>query len=156
MRRTHFSVQGCLVDSNVWVALTFPAHSQHRTAQEWVATAAMESPLLWCRETQLTYLRLVSTPAIHRGYQIPRVTNSDAFALLDELTSMPNVLVVSVEPWETLRLFRSLALSARTAPRVYMDAYLAAWAIAADVPLATLDDDFLAFRPFGLKLQLLA
>jgi toxin-antitoxin system PIN domain toxin len=148
-------VQGCLVDSNVWVALTFPAHSRHRTVRDWVAAATSESPLLWCRETQMSYLRLVSMPAIHRGYQVPRVTNADAFALLDELISMPNVLVVSAEPPEVWTLFRALALSVRTAPRVYMDAYLAAWAIAADVPLATLDADFEAFRAHGLKLQLL-
>jgi toxin-antitoxin system PIN domain toxin len=151
-----FIVQGCLVDSNIWVAVTFAAHPQHRAALEFIASASVDAPLLWCRQTQLSFLRLISTPAIHRSYYVPQLTNADAFAVLDDLTALPSSLVVSDEPPGAVTRFRRLAHSVKSAPKVYMDAYLAAWAIAADVTLATLDDGFAAFRPHGLKLRIVA
>jgi predicted nucleic acid-binding protein len=43
----------------------------------------------------------------------------------------------------------------QAAPKRWMDAYLAAFAITADLSLISLDQDFRQFEPEGLRLQLL-
>ena len=53
-------------------------------------------------------------------------------------------------------LWRSLAGLNSVSPKVWMDAYLAAFAIAAGLRLATLDKDFNNYLPHGLDLDLLS
>jgi len=52
-------------------------------------------------------------------------------------------------------LWRSAAALPSASPKVWMDAYLAAFAISAGMQLVTLDRDFNNFVPLGLDLQLL-
>ena len=53
-------------------------------------------------------------------------------------------------------LWRSLAGLNSASPKVWMDAYLAAFAIAAGLRLTTLDKDFNNYLPNGLDLNLLS
>jgi len=54
-----------------------------------------------------------------------------------------------------LTLWHSLSALNRASPKVWMDAYLAAFATAGGLRLLTLDRDFKSFVPQGLKLSLL-
>ena len=61
----------------------------------------------------------------------------------------------SREPPELGRIWRQLGAIEQAAPKRWMDAYLAAFAIAAGLSLISLDQDFRQFEPEGLTLQLL-
>ena len=157
MRRTRFNVQGCLVDTNVWIAAVFPPHPFHASAMWLINAATATQPLIWCRSTEQSFLRLATTASVYRQFDVAggRISNRVALAMLSNLRTMSYV-VERAEPIGIVGLWHRIADVSSPSPRIWMDAYLAAWAIAADVPLATLDADFEAFRSFGLKLQLLA
>ena len=83
------------------------------------------------------------------------LTNSDALLTLDNLQALPQVTWRD-EPPGVLGLWRTLAGLDSASPKVWMDAYLAAFAIAAGLRLVTLDKDFYNFFPQGLDLALLS
>ncbi len=143
-----------LIDTHVWLALTFQNHPGHGLARSAFLAATPEIPWLWCRATQQSFLRLASTPAITRVYDETRVTNQDAWMALEMLLARPEVTVVD-EPPGVMGLLGRLGAVEAAAPRRWMDAYLAAVAIAGGWRFLTLDRDFLAFRTEGLQLELL-
>jgi uncharacterized protein len=60
-----------LLDVNVLVALLWPAHEEHRRAQEWFSRNA---PAGWatCPMTQASFVRIVSNPSFSRDAVAPR------------------------------------------------------------------------------------
>jgi predicted nucleic acid-binding protein len=59
------------------------------------------------------------------------------------------------EPSGARDLWLKLAVGNRPSPNVWMDAYLAAFAIMIDAELVTFDRGFVKFQSHGLKLRLL-
>ena len=53
-----------LLDSNVWVALSFDRHEQHREALAWFDAVPDDGSACFCRMTQNSFLRLVSSKRI--------------------------------------------------------------------------------------------
>ncbi len=51
-------------DVNVWIALSYDGHVHHKAAQEWFATLDDHDILCFCRITQISFLRLLTTAAI--------------------------------------------------------------------------------------------
>jgi uncharacterized protein len=147
-------VPACLLDSNVWLAAAFAEHPAHALARGVLRTASAEQPALWCRATQQSFLRLASTPVITRAYGVPKISNGDAWAALQTFLALPQVDVI-VEPPELTRTWCELGAIEQVAPKRWMDAYLAAFAIAAGLTLISLDRDFRQFERQGLTLQLL-
>jgi len=82
------------------------------------------------------------------------VTNADALALLAQIQSLPNV-AFQEEPEEVVPLWHRLASRNTASPNLWMDAYLAAFAIQSGLTLLTLDAGFRQFESAGLLLQLL-
>jgi predicted nucleic acid-binding protein len=80
------------------------------------------------------------------------MTNRDAWAALDALLALPQV-VERDEPPGTAATWRQLAALDTASPKVWMDAYLAAFAICGGLRLVTLDSDFSRFVSQGLSLQ---
>ncbi|MFI0401670.1 MAG: TA system VapC family ribonuclease toxin [Cyanobium sp.] len=144
----------CLVDSNVWLAAAFAAHPAHAVARRVLLLASAEEPALWCRATQQSFLRLASTPVITQAYGVPKATNGDAWAAFQAFLALPQVDVID-EPPELGRFWCQLGAIEQAAPKRWMDAYLAAFAITAGLPLISLDQDFRQFVPAGLTLHLL-
>jgi predicted nucleic acid-binding protein len=89
-----------------------------------------------------------------RLYDVTRVTNQEAWLALEMLLARPQVTVVDETPGVMALLSRLGAVEA-AAPRRWMDAYLAAVAIAGGWPFLTLDRECLVVRPDGLQLELL-
>jgi toxin-antitoxin system PIN domain toxin len=147
-------VPACLLDVNVWLAAAFSAHPAHGAARRVVITATAIEPALWCRATQQSFLRLASTPVITAAYGVPKATNGDAWAALQAFLALPQVDVID-EPPELGRPWCDLGAIEQAAPKRWMDAYLAAFAIAADVSLISFDQDFRQFEREGLAFQLL-
>jgi predicted nucleic acid-binding protein len=63
---------------------------------------------------------------------------------------------LDAEPEGIRELWLELAALPVASPKVWMDAYLAAFAIRSGLPFATLDADFRRFQAAGLQLQLLS
>jgi toxin-antitoxin system PIN domain toxin len=143
-----------LFDSNVWLALTFSAHPHHALALKTFAGATTGRPAFFCRATQQSFLRLATTPAILKTYGAEGFSNQDAANLLHDLTKLPNIRTLD-EPAVLEPLWLRLASVSSASPKVWMDAYLAAFAILHEVEFVTLDRDFRNHESAGLKLNLL-
>ncbi len=147
-------MSACLFDTNVWLAVVFTTHPAHRQAQQALQQATPSAPAVLCRATQQSFLRLASTPALLKAYGAEGLTNRDALATLDALQALPQVVVRDEAPG-VFALWRSAAALPSASPKVWMDAYLAAFALSAHMRLLTLDRDFNNFVPLGLDLQFL-
>ena len=143
---------GCLIDTNVWLALSFARHPHHSAARQAWSLASAQDPWLWCRATQQSFLRLASTPALTQALDVRRCTNLDALQALEAWMALPQVVVVQ-EPPELMACWARLGSMDKAAPKLWMDAYLAALAIAGGWPLLTLDRDFQQFQAQGLRLR---
>jgi len=147
-------VPACLFDTNVWIAATFPKHPFHDLAQRALSQRTSAEPAVFCRATQQSFLRLASTSSLLKNYGSEGQTNRDAWNGLDALQALPQV-VVRDEPPGVLPLWRTFATRDTASPKVWMDAYLAAIAVAGGLRMVTLDSDFKNFVPYGLNLTLL-
>ncbi|CAA6691148.1 MULTISPECIES: TA system VapC family ribonuclease toxin [unclassified Lentimonas] len=141
-----------LFDVNVWLALAFSTHPRHTHAKDAFESASSEAPAVFCRATQQSFLRLVTTPTIQKCYGSELITNTLAWDRWETLAAMPQVLYLGEPPglethWATFAKLNT------PAPKVWMDAYLAAFAKAYDIPITTLDTDFRNFK--GLSVRIL-
>ena len=82
------------------------------------------------------------------------MTNRDALVALSALLALPQVCERE-EPPGTFAIWQRLASRDTASPKVWMDAYLAAFAIGGGLRMVTLDQDFRNFVPNGLKLALI-
>ena len=85
---------------------------------------------------------------------LTNASNADAWVALEAFLALPQVEVMH-EPPELWRHWCQLGAIQQTAPKRWMDAYLAAFAMAAGLLLVSLDRDFSHFEPRGLTVQFL-
>ena len=123
-----------LPDVNVWIALTVQKHVLHRAAHRWF-TSAKEEKLVFCRITQAGFLRLLSNRHVmqdeamtpDQAWQTYRILRSDRrVGYLSEPAGLPEI-------WDTF------TRGSRTAPNLWTDAYLCAFAHAANLTFVTFD-----------------
>lgn len=145
---------GFLVDTSVWVAAAFLHHPAHRLAEAELSAATGQHPACFCRATQQSFLRLITTPSLLRQYGAEGFTNRGALAQYHALRSKLAVVEID-EPIGTVALWHRLAARDTASPKVWMDAYLAAFAITGGLRLVTLDRDFKSYEAHGLQLMLL-
>jgi toxin-antitoxin system PIN domain toxin len=148
-------MRGILGDTSVWVAAFFEEHEFFTRANTFITSRSAKEPALFCRASEQSWLRLVTTPSLHTLYKTPKITNLDAVAILAAWHTRPHIRCLDTEPKGTRELWLELAAIPSASPKVWMDAYLAAFAIRADLPFATLDADFRRFEASGLDLHLL-
>lgn len=139
-----------LFDVNVWVALVFSTHPAHAQGRDAFDAASSEAPAVFCRATQQSFLRLVTTPAIQKCYGSEPISNALAWDRWTSLVAMPQVIFLG-EPPNLQRQWAAYARLATAAPKIWMDAYLAAFAVAYGIPLLTLDTDFLSFEALEVR-----
>jgi len=147
-------VPAALFDTNVWLAALFTTHPFHAQAQQALQNASASAPAVWCRATEQSFLRLATTPALLTAYGAQGMNNRDALHALDALQALPQVSTLDEAPG-TLAQWRQLAARDTASPKVWMDAYLAAFAMAGGLRLVTLDRDFKQFASQGLNLLFL-
>lgn len=148
-------MQGFLVDTNVWLALSFLNHPLHGAARHAFVASASQDPWLFCRATQQSFLRLTSTPVITAAYDVSRLTNRDALQALEALMALPQVALIE-EPPGVMECWARFGAIQKAAPKLWMDAYLAAVAITGGWTMLSLDRDVLQFESQGLRCSLLA
>jgi len=145
------SALGSLYDTSVWVALAFSAHPLHLPAKAEFATASAANPALFCRATQQSFLRLLTTPTIAKAYGVSTPINHDALSILDGFMGSSSVGSVD-EPAKIFARWRSLADLPTASAKCWMDAYLAAFALQAGLKFVTGDNDFKNFAGLNPKL----
>lgn len=147
-------MRGSLFDTNVWIAVLFDSHPFHQQAQRILLEATPKMPAVFCRSTQQSFLRLVSTSALLKTYNAERFTNREALVALNALLSLPQIAERN-EPPAILALWHRLAARDTASPKIWMDAYLAAFAINDGLRIVSLDNDFKQYVANGLDLLLL-
>lgn len=145
---------GSLIDTNVWIAAMFTTHPFHKQARRALHELTPAQPAVFCRSTQQSFLRLASTPTLLKAYGAEGLTNRDALAALDALLALPQVCQRE-EPPGVATLWHRLASRDTASPKLWMDAYLAAFAIRGALRMVSLDHDFKSFKPHALDLVLL-
>ena len=135
-----------LVDSNVWMALAFDRHEHHSAALAWLESETNGGAACFCRTTQNSFLRLATSV---RFLKEEALSNRAALAAYRKLRGDPRCGWLD-EPTDIEAMWFKLAERETPSPKVWMDAYLAAFAIRAGVRFVTLDGDFKKYRRDGL------
>jgi len=143
-----------LCDSNVWLALTLSAHSHHAAARDWLETVVEAASVCFCRATQQTFLRLLTNVTVLGVYEIQPLNNEQAWSLYESLFADDRIVAHHREPAGLERRWKELALRDTSSPKLWMDAYLAAFALAGGYQFVTIDKAFSQFD--GLDLVLLS
>jgi uncharacterized protein len=126
-----------LPDVNVWIALAFASHVHHAKAKNWF-DGLPSAPCFFCRMTQQGFLRLATDP---RVLLANAVTLPEAWKMYDAILRDVRVSL-SDEPVGVEPIWRSLTQGATFTPKVWNDAFLAAFADAAGYELVTFDKGF--------------
>jgi uncharacterized protein len=122
------------LDANVWLALLWSRHVHSEKAREWFEEAGDEQ-FLFCRFTQITVLRLLTTESV-MGRDTKNMSQS--WSLWDKIWADPRIAFLS-EPEGLESEFRVQSRLSTKSPKVWADAYLLAFTISAGVKLVTFD-----------------
>jgi toxin-antitoxin system PIN domain toxin len=123
------------LDINVWLALSSRDHRHFESAWTWYKTLPPRTALVFCRITQLGLLRLLTTQAVMGQGTL---TQSQAWEAYDRLLGTAGAMFVN-EPVGMEPRLRSHTGAPQASPKEWADAYLAAFAEAANLPLVTFD-----------------
>lgn len=118
---------------NVWLALATPEHVHASVARSWWGKE--DGTIAFCRLTQLGFLRLMTTGAAMDGRPL---TMSAAWRVYDRFFEDDRVAFVG-EPADVDTDFRQRAAGRTASPKVWADAWLLAFAKAAEGTLVTFD-----------------
>ncbi len=138
-----------LCDVNLLLALITDRHEHHTAAVRWVDGRETGEAGI-CRVVQLGVLRLLNNPAVMKE----DVLDTDAcWAIWSQLLSDDRFRFVPTEPPGLDGAFAQFTAGTAYTPRLWTDAYLAAYALASDRVLVTFDNDFGRFP--GLRHKIL-
>src|SRR3954453_10529952 len=112
-----------LLDTNVWLALTIAKNSAPGRVSNWVANAG-SGPLLFCRATQQSVLRLLTTAQVLAAYDLLPKTNAEAWEVYRAFFNDQRVSFRE-EPAGVEARWQALASRDFASPKSWMDAYLA-------------------------------
>jgi uncharacterized protein len=143
-----------LPDVNFWLALTLSKHAHHSATRGWLENESEPSSLHFCRSTQTALLRLLTTAAVFSPYGNPPLTNREAWSVYAQFKRDDRIAFVE-EPAGLEATWKLLATRKDASPKLWMDAYLAAFAMTGELRLVTFDHGFKSFTAQGLELLLL-
>jgi uncharacterized protein len=122
-----------LLDVNVWLAAAWARHGHHAIAKRYVD--AEEDDMVFCRVTELAFLRLVTNRAVTGA---DALTRRQAWDLLLALEADPRITFVP-EPRGLAPLWIAFSKRDDRSHLRWTDDYLAAFAQTAGAELVTLD-----------------
>src|SRR5262249_14022719 len=126
-----------LPDVNIWLAMGLGRHIHHQRALHYWFEEAGDQ-LAFCRVTALGLLRLLTTAGAMHGQPL---SVAQAWHAYGDVRRLPGVMLVP-EPESCETWLEHWALGNNPAPRLWTDAYLAAFARAAGLRLVSFDRDF--------------
>jgi toxin-antitoxin system PIN domain toxin len=122
-----------LLDVAIWLAAAWGGHVHHPVVAAWFEEQSRS--LVLCRVTQMSLLRLLSNAAVMESDVVER---SGAWNVVDEFRADTRV-VWADEPPHLEPVLRALSARDDSSHKLWTDDYLAAFAQAGDLALATLD-----------------
>lgn len=122
-------------DVNVWLAFVYAGHEHHQEVLTWFASLSNDDRACLSRFTQISLLRLLTTEAVMGN---EAMSQKQAWSVYDNLLKDGRILLVD-EPARIETSFRLFTQSARPSPKLWADAYIAAFAQEADMTLVTFD-----------------
>ena len=122
------------LDANVWLALLWDRHVHADRARSWFEDCQDEQ-FLFCRFTQLTVLRLLTTAQV-MGRDVKGMAG--AWEIWDQLWADDRVVFLP-EPEGLESRLRAASRLHTPSPKVWADAYLVAFAATAGLKLVTFD-----------------
>jgi toxin-antitoxin system PIN domain toxin len=134
-----------LADTNIWLALSLSKHSFHDRARSWLDQLDASDSLCFCRSTQQSFLRLITTKAVMSPYGIEPLSNKAAWGVFDDFLSDTRIGWLD-EPAGLNPRWKKLASGSNPSPKLWMDAYLAAFALVQPCRLVTTDKAFRQFK----------
>lgn len=138
-----------LPDVNIWLALALSGHSHHQAARTWMDGQEAPESIFFCRATQQGLLRLLTTAEVLAGYGIPPLTNREAWAIVESFMADDRIAFAN-EPAGVGDVWKTLAIRDANSPKLWMDAWLAAFALCYELQMVTTDKAFSQFK--GLQL----
>jgi len=140
----------CLADVNFLVALAHEAHEHSRRAGAWLEKPASAPTIALCRVAQMGMLRILT----NRSWLKAEVRSAaEVWAAWDALLSDDRFVFLD-EPVGLEREWRRLTGELATTRAVETDSYLAAFALAADLPVLTFDRAFGTGLAGGQRLRI--
>jgi uncharacterized protein len=136
-----------LPDVNFWLALVFDAHVHHPSALAWFNGLTSEI-CHFCRLTQMGFLRLANNPKV---FPNDAVTVAAAWQLYDLTSADPRVSFAN-EPAGLEAVWRQFTHGQQFSPKLWNDAYLAAFAQAGGYEVVTFDQGFAQYKGMALTL----
>ena len=143
-----------LCDTSVWLALSVEHHVHQRVAGEWFETIAEADSVHFCRSTQQSLLRLLTTRSVLAPYGASPLSGEQAWDTFERLTADSRLGVHLHESPGVEALWRKFTSRAFASPKLWMDAYLAAFAVAGGLTFVTTDVGFRQFA--GLDVLVLS
>ena len=127
-----------LPDINVWLAMSFDSHVHHTAAKTWFDALPANAICYFCRLTQQGFLRLATNPSVLGKHA---VALPDAWQKYDLVLSDAR-LAFAQEPVGVEIHWCAYTQSRSFSPKVWNDAYLAGFALAANLNVVTFDKAF--------------
>ena len=124
-----------LPDINVWIALHLSRHRHHEAAGAWFRSIGEDSPLVFCRHTHIGMFRLLSTESVMQGATL---TQKQCWAIYARWIEGGRAFL-HADPAGIDVAFKQLTSAEVVSPKMWADAYIAAFAQAAGLTLVTLD-----------------
>jgi uncharacterized protein len=141
-----------LCDSNIWLALVLSGHVHHTVVRDWLETIGEPASVLFCRATQQAFLRLLTNTAVLAPYGNPPLTNQQAWQAYEALLADDRIVFRAQEPAGLELRWKELAVRDTASPKLWMDAYLAAFALTGGYRMVTTDAAFRQFSELDLVL----
>lgn len=136
-----------LCDANVLLAFCYDRHIHHHDALAWLDAQPARAAAL-CRVTQLSLLRLLCHATVMGA---DACTLTQAWTIYDAIQDDERFTFVA-EPEAVEGVLRRLTQAPTASPKVWTDAYLAAFALSASLQLATFDRGFRQYADLSLVL----
>ena len=130
-----------LPDINFWLALAFQSHQHHPSAKTWMESAAAQS-CSFCRVTQMGFLRIVNES---EGLPPGRADAGQGMARVRRVVARRRVAFVD-EAEGIEAAWRNATQRKTFSTNLWTDAYLAAFARAADWEVVSFDRGFAQFK----------
>ena len=133
-----------LPDTNLWLALALSKHTHHAAASEWLDRQNEVDSICFCRSTQQSMLRLLTTTGVMSMYGNDPLSNKDAWAVYESFIA-DNRIRFQAEPPGVNAIWKKMAGRRTSSPKLWMGAYLSSFAMASGAQLVTTDKAFSQF-----------
>jgi toxin-antitoxin system PIN domain toxin len=137
-----------LIDANVWLPILVERHQHHAPATAWWH-GQQSATCCWCRPIQQTVLRLLTN---HSVMGEGTLTPDAAWLVWEKLILDERCAILPMEPVGLDSAWRKNIATRAATPKLWMDAFLAAWAQTAGLAFVTFDAGFKSYPLENLQL----